>query len=108
MASNPQPQTKYTPQNVLNNVYDDDNKALAIIGYGSNGVNTVANDSDNLAIAVQTSGSDTYVGEAAPGTALATAKWKAYKVDVGGNLTFADGNSSYDNVATDLTALTYS
>ena len=61
-----------------------------------------------LAYRIQSSGTDTYIAQAAPGTAAATAKWQAYKVDEDGNLTFADGDASYDNVASDLTALTYS
>mgnify|MGYP001546679273 CR=1 FL=1 len=56
-------------------------------------------------------GSDTYIGLAKPGTAQATAAWKALKISVSGSdttLEFADGDTEYDNVATDLTALSYS
>lgn len=53
----------------------------------------------------------TYVAVAPPGTEQATAGWRAYLVTVSGGtttVTWADGNSNYDNVATDLTALSYS
>ena len=63
---------------------------------------------DGYASEIQTSGTDTYIGFALPGTALASAKWQAMKIDANGCKTWADGNSNFDNVATDLTALTYS
>lgn len=53
----------------------------------------------------------TYVALAPAGTAQATAGWQAYLVTVSGGtttVTWADGNKNYDNVATDLTALSYS
>lgn len=56
-------------------------------------------------------GSITYIASATPGTAQATAAWQVQKVDesVAGTtvITWADGNANFDNVATDLTALTY-
>lgn len=62
----------------------------------------------DLAIKITESGGTTYVGEAAPGTAESNASWKAYKVTSSGVVTYADGNPNSDNVATDLTALSYS
>lgn len=63
-----------------------------------------------LATKITVSGSITYIGEAAAGTAQATAAWRAQKIDetTGTVITWADGNTNFDNVATDLTALTYS
>lgn len=60
-----------------------------------------------LAVKVQTSGTATYVGQAAVGTDQSTAKWQAFKYDAG-VLTWADGNSNFDNTATDLAVHTYS
>lgn len=61
---------------------------------------------------ITVSGSITYIGKAAPGTAQATAAWQAKKIDesVAGTtvITWANGDALFDNVATDLTALTYS
>jgi len=55
-------------------------------------------------------GKITYIGIAPPGTDQASALWQCKKIDetTGTVITFADGNSNYDNVATDLTALSYS
>lgn len=76
-------------------------------GVGFDGQNLQRVLADSMAVKITTSGSDTYIGLAAPGTDQATAKWQAMKYS-GGVLTYADGNSSFDNTSTDLTALTYS
>jgi len=56
-------------------------------------------------------GNHTYMALAAPGTLEDEAKWRAWDVDTSvANTTtikYADGNAQFDNVATDLTALTY-
>jgi len=54
-------------------------------------------------------GSVTYVAKAPAGTLQSEAKWKVKKIDetTGIVITWADGNELYDNVATDLTTLTY-
>ena len=64
----------------------------------------------NYATKVTVSGLVTYVGKAAIGSAQASAVWQAKKIDetTGVVITFADGNASFDNVATDLTSLSYS
>jgi len=63
-----------------------------------------------MAVKVTVSGSVTYVGVAAPGSAQSSAVWQCKKVDetTGTVVTWADSNANFDNVATDLTALTYS
>ena len=67
-------------------------------------------DSVPLATKITVSGAITYIGEAATGTLQATAAWRCQKIDTttGTVITWADGNGEFDNVATDLTALTYS
>jgi hypothetical protein len=62
----------------------------------------------NFTQKITTSGTDTFVAIAIPGTLQSEAKWQAQKVDTDGNITWADGNAEFDNIATDLTALTYS
>lgn len=48
-----------------------------------------------------------YIAHAVPGTALATAKWRAQRITIAtGSRIFADGGN-FSQVATDLTALTY-
>lgn len=108
--ANPQPQIKFSEQNILNNVYDDIIKTLATTGYGWNGQQAEAFNADNLATKITVSGSYTYVAKAAPGTDQATAKWQCKKIDEssGTVITFADGDANFDNVAIDLPSLTYS
>ena len=61
-----------------------------------------------FAVVVTISGSYTYIAEAVPGTATSSALWRAQRVDGDGNTVWADGDANFDNVATDLTALSYS
>lgn len=55
-------------------------------------------------------GAVTYLANAPAGTAQSSAAWRVMKIDEtsGSIITWADGNTAYDNVATDLTILTYS
>lgn len=63
-----------------------------------------------FATKVTVDGLVTYVAKAVIGSSQASAVWQAKKIDetTGVVITWADGNSDFDNVATDLTALTYS
>jgi len=67
-------------------------------------------DSVNYAIKITESGSYTYIGYANPGSDEADPVWKCLKLDDTSGLvmTWADGDTNFDNVATDLTALDYS
>src|SRR3990167_3174605 len=89
-----------------------DGKKVFIVDNVGNQVtfNPTVTSSTPLAIKFTTSGSYTYIGFATPGVAQSTAEWRCMKIDetLGMVITWADGNSNYDNVATDLTALTYS
>ncbi len=71
---------------------------------------TISFGGSKFALKMTTAGSVDYIGEAAVGTAASSALWRAKKVDStsGIIITWADGNANFDNVATDLTALTYS
>jgi len=56
-------------------------------------------------------GTTVYVAQAPIGTAQATAGWQCKKIATAAGtttITWADGNANFDNVATDLTVLTYS
>lgn len=66
--------------------------------------------SENYATKITTSGSVTYVALAAVGSAQSSAVWQVKKIDEssGTIITWADGNDNFDNVATDLTSLSYS
>jgi hypothetical protein len=54
-------------------------------------------------------GSVTYIADAPPGTLQATARWRVKKIDetTGVVIKWADGDTNFDNIATDLTTLTY-
>lgn len=66
----------------------------------------------NVAKKITVDGDYTYIATAVIGTADSSATWQVYRIDtsVAGDTRFmwADGDDSYDNVATDLTALSYS
>jgi hypothetical protein len=67
--------------------------------------------SKSYAKKITVSGTDTYIGQAALGSAQASAVWRAKKISVSGSdtvITWADGNDNYDNSASDLTSLSYS
>lgn len=65
-----------------------------------------------FAMKVTTSGSYKYVAEAEPGSAESSAVWRVFRVDLttsnSPKTLWADGNDSFDNIATDLTTLSYS
>jgi len=97
-------------QTIFGKSRDDDFDVLAFEQLGYDGVNLQRQPAKNLAIKITESGSVTYIGLAKPGTAQATAKWQARKLDESSGLviTWADGDANFNNVATDLTALSYS
>lgn len=134
---NPNPETQRTEQGILNKSYDKDFDVLAVemLGYDAthNAVTRIQADSvsgllsvepynyngsstptptvsKEVATKVQTSGNITYVGKAAPGTAQSAATWQAKSIDTSSGVVvlWADGNAAFDNVATDLSSLTYS
>lgn len=87
---------------VLENVYDPDTGSLRTTGAAAQ---------YPFAVKITTSGSDTYVAKALIGSSQASAIWQAKKIAVSGSnitITWADGNANFDNIATDLTILTYS
>lgn len=68
--------------------------------------------SDNWAQKITVDGDYTYIAIAPIGTAQTDAKWQVKRIDtsVAGTtvFTWADGDDSFNNVASDLTALSYS
>ena len=63
-----------------------------------------------IAIKMTYDGNITYIAIAKPGTTQATAAWQVKKINetTGLVITWADGDSKFNNVATDLTSLSYS
>jgi hypothetical protein len=101
-------QTEKSQQNVLSNSFDKDFNQLAVENLGYDGQNLQRMVADNLAMQVVTSGSNTYIAVAAPGSSTSSAVWQAKCIDGNGNTTWANGSSSFTNVATNLAGLTYS
>lgn len=95
---------------IFNRSFDRETDTLVFQALGYDGVSLQRGLADSLAIKVTTDGDLTYIGLAAPGTAEATEKWQCFCVDstTGVKVTYADGNSNFDNTATDLTGLSYS
>jgi hypothetical protein len=64
-----------------------------------------------MAQIIQVVGATTYVCDAPPGTLAGSASWRAKKiVEASGTttITWADGNASFDNIASNRATLTYS
>jgi hypothetical protein len=103
-------QAKHSEQNILNDSFDEEAGVSTIQPLGFDGVNIQRMTADALALKVTVDGTVTYLGISAPGTAQATAKWQCKKIDAttGTIITWADGDANFDNVATDLTSLSYS
>lgn len=92
-------QAKYSEQYILNNSYDEDYKSLVFQQFET-----------PKATKITEVGSVTYVAEASVGSDQASAVWRCKKIDasVAGTtvITWAD-SGNFTQVATDLTALTY-
>jgi len=66
-------------------------------------------DTVNYAVKITEVGDILYIAYANPGTLGSEAKWQVRKLDTttGIVLTWCDSDTNFDNIATDLTALTY-
>lgn len=105
------PQNKQSVQYMENASWHSTLEVLTRLGLGFDGNGLQLLNADNLATKIEVSGDLTYVGIATPGSAQASAVWQCKKIDAtGGNtvVTWADGDADFDNVASDLTSLTYS
>ena len=95
-------------QELQNSTFDSGFGVLTTEGLGYDGQSLQRLNADNQQIYSVTSGIYTYFCFAAPWTALATAKWRIFRLDTEANLMFADADANFDNVATDPTSLSYS
>jgi len=106
----PASQNKYPEQYMQNTSFDETFgvNTVEILKYDGSGLQRAL--ADAMALKVTVSGTNTFLAMAAAGTAQATAGWQARKIDTSSGvvITWADGNADFDNVATDLTALSYS
>lgn len=112
--------TKKSPQYIDNLEHDEELGVKKVMNYESDGTSAITPVSKLVAekTTIVTSGTTTtiYNGVAPMGTAQSAAGWQCKKTVIDGSVsgtktltkTWADGNANFDNVATDLTALTYS
>ena len=101
--------TEKTVQAILNSACDPVTGQL-VVGTGVwDGTSWVASSTD-YAVKVTEVGAVTYLGKAAPGSAEASAVWQCKKIDstTGVKITYADGDASFNNVATNMASLSYS
>lgn len=101
---------KASEQNIQNSSFDEVYGLLQVETMGFDGVGMGVQPSKNTALKVTTGTDVIYVAKSAPGTAQSSALWQCKKIDTSSGvvITWADGNASFDNIATDLTSLTYS
>lgn len=100
-----------TVGDLANRSWDDDFEVAVVEPMGFDGQNLQRLPATNTSIKTTVVGAITYFAKAAPGTLQADAKWQAMKIDeTGGNvvMTWADGDSNFDNIAVDLASLSYS
>lgn len=113
------PYTYRTEQEIANKSFDEQYgiETVAPLGYRSDldafapiNINPDGTLGRNLALKVVTSGTTTYVGQAAIGSASSAAVWQVMKVDSssGTSITWANGNDSFNNVWNNYASLTYS
>lgn len=104
--------TEWTVQQATNAAIDADVPPFPAPGISTwDGIGWFKVMSKLVAKKITVDGDDTYVAIAPIGTAQATAGWQARKIAISGNdttITWADGDASFNNVATDLTLLSYS
>lgn len=107
-------------QEILNKAYESSKKAIAVAGVETDGTNELYQVSELVAEknTIIKNGAVTTIYKAiAPiATALSTAGWQINKTVIDTSVTdvtnlvvtWCDGNAEFDNVATDLTSLSYS
>lgn len=108
MATN---KRELSSQRMLQDSYDVSTGVLAMEEIAFDGTTVPQRTvSKQTATKVTIVGTVLYVGKAPIGSLQSAAVWQVKKVDSTTDIliTWADANSNFDNVATDLTALTYS
>lgn len=101
------PFTKNTEQHVLNAGYDEEFGLVAVTTVGYDGQNMVRQRADDVTVRYDPAG---YVGRAPAGSVESDPVWQIQRLDTSSGvvLTFADGNSNYDNIWDDRASLAYS
>lgn len=114
MAVNSKPTNirPYTVDHITNQSFDQEYQVTVVEPLKYNPAGSVDRDVvDTLAVRVdEASATVTYVGDAAIGSATSGALWRVKKIDTssGTVITWADGNSSFDNIWDNRASLSYS
>ncbi len=101
--------TKYTSQYIDNLSFDDDYQVSVVLPleYDPSGA-VVKKVTGNLALQYVVDGTKIYVGEAPIGSATSSSVWRAFQFDSATSaITWADGDSSFDNAFDNPSALSY-
>lgn len=103
---------KFSQDHIQAMSFDEALQVAVRMSLGFDGANSQRMNADALATKITTSGTSTFIAIAPPGTSQSSASWQCKQLDssVSGTISilWADGDANFDNVATDLTALTYS
>lgn len=99
----------HTEQEILNSSFDETYGVLATLGLEIDPSGTAKRVvTGDLALRYAVNGTATYVGEATPSSVTTGAVWRIFKFDSStGSITWADGNTSFDNVWDDYLTLSY-
>lgn len=105
------PKTEKTTQNLDNRSFDQVFQVYTHEPVEFDGTSLLRKQTNLLAKKITSIGDVTYIASAPVGTSESTAGWQVKKIATSGantTITWADGNSNFDNEATDLTSLSYS
>lgn len=106
------PRIKRSEQYIQNASFDEEFQVLALENLEFDGSSMQRKNSDNVAVRTDstTTANTTYIGSAPPGTATSSASWQIFKIDTssGTSITWADGDSNYNNVWDNRASLSYS
>ena len=108
--------TEYDPLQVLRRIYDDAGNIIRVEVVSEPGLSA---DTDSISTRAvdesiyidEASSTVTYTGYAAVGTATSAASWKIKKITVSGtvtSITYADGDTNYNNIWDNRASLSYS
>ena len=100
---------KHTSQAIDNWSFDETYNQATILPVEEDPNGTlIRKTTSNLAVRIYTDGTDTYVAEATPGALTGNSVWRVQKIDTNGNVTWADGDTDFNNEADNYLTLSYS
>jgi hypothetical protein len=108
VAKNTEP-FKYQLQEIFNKIFDPDAATIATNNEGaSSGSTPTPTTVADEKIIEASDATYEYFAFAPAGSSAASEVWKVIRIDSNGNKWHADGDTNYNNTATNIAALTYS